>query len=1318
MKKILIAFSTLIGFAQISLAQGPGLVISEFLANPAGTDSPFEYVELVATKTIDFSVTPYSVVFTNNGTATASGWIAGGGITYGFDISTGIVNQGDVVYVGGSTMVPTGTKLRVINTGTTNGDGFGNFNTGGVLGNGGGNADGIGVFALPTTSLTSNTVPIDAIFFGTGTGTAVVSGGTAGYQMPYNDLYPGGKLQSTAFLAPDAGSTQVIIATGTFNNVTGSFTTARNYAIAPATDMATAITFSTASGNVSFAVQTTPTNQTINETTATATFNITVTSANSAQAIVQVVPSFYSTATLGVDYTISNSIIVAPAGSTTTQTVTVNIINDALLEQKSELALFSLTPLTNATVTGANLHAVYINDDDNTAPIQSNELVFQLLGSYSNGAEGTNSAEIVAHDPSTQRLYIANSIGSKLDIVNFSNPALPTLISSTPMIPTHGNINSVAVYNGLVACAIENSANPQDSGKIVFFDASGVFISSVKVGAMPDMLTFNHAGNKVVVACEGEPNAAYTNDPQGRVCVVDVTAGAATLTQSNVTFINFTGYDGTEVALRAAGIRIFGPGASASMDFEPEYVTISDDDLTAWVTLQENNAVAKIDLSTNTITQLMPLGYRDLSIPGNGFDGSDQTAGINIANFPVKAMTLPDAIAQFTVAGTTYFVTANEGDSRAYAGYNEESRISGGAIVLDPTVFPNGTQLKSNIVAGRLNVTTSKGDIDSDGDFDELYSLGGRSFSIYNGTTGALVFDSGDDFERIISMNPTYAALFNVSNVVTAPVAKNRSDDKGPECEGITVAMIDGKYFAFASLERVGGVMIYNITDPMNPVYVGYHNNRSFATNGPDRGAEGMIYIDAANSPNGNSIMLLANEISSTLTIYQINTCAEVAGVSLTTDNGTEICAGSSTDVFTAPLPTITYQWFQNGNIMGGETDTVITVNTAGNYALAFASPSAACFDSTSLSIIVNPLPIVTANASATTLCSNDTLTLFGSGASSYTWDNGATDLIPFVLASSTTFNVTGIDTNGCSGISLIAITINTAPTISTVVTDADFCIGGSTTLTASGAPTISWTGSISNGVAFSPTSSNTYIATGTDASGCSNNDTVVITVYPLPLVGANATDTTVCEGTATTLTGTGANTYIWTGGITNGVSFVPTSTQTYTVTGTDLNSCVNTESILITFIPTPNPTITLTTGVLSIPVFTTMQWYLDGVLIPGATSASYTPTADGDYTVEVTDINGCLGTSTTFNYSTSGIVNETPNAFQVYPNPFTNILTITTTSNELSDLTLFNAQGQQVFGMKNFNGGQLDLSNLANGIYHLRIQNFVHQFTLVVVKN
>ncbi|HLP13100.1 MAG TPA: choice-of-anchor I family protein [Flavobacteriales bacterium] len=1310
MKKSIIAFSFLICLSVLGKAQGPKLIISEFMPNPPGTDSPQEYVELLATSFIDFSVTPYSVVFTNN-SATANGWVQGSTTTYAFNINTGTVNAGDVVYVGGDGMAPTGTKLRVINTGTTGGDVFGSLSTG-PLGNGGSNADGVGVFNVAASAITSNTIPIDAVFFGTGVGGAEFAG-TGGYTLPYNDHYAGGNVKSTSFLAPDPASGNAIIASGIFNTTTGSFTTQRTFTILPATDLVSAITFSTTPGNVSFAVAST--NQTVNETTASATFNITVTSANSAQAIVQVVPSALSTATLGVDYTISNNIIVAPAGSTVTQVVTINMLDDASIES-SEYAIFSLTPLTNATVTGGNLHAFYIKDDDNIAPAETNELVFQLLGSYSNGTEGSNSAEIVAHDPTTQRLYIANSIGAKLDIVDFSNPSSPSLISSVVVTPTYGNINSVAVNNGTVACAIESTVSPQDSGKVVFFDANGTFISSVKVGAMPDMLTFNHAGTKVIVACEGEPNAAYTNDPEGRVCSIDISGGVASVTQSNVSFINFTAYDGMETTLRAMGIRIYGPFATTSKDFEPEYVTISDDDQIAWVSLQENNALAQIDLNTNTIIQLMPLGYKDLSLPGNGLDASDQTVGINIANFPVKAMNLPDALAHMTIGGVTYVVTANEGDSREYAGFSEPVRLS--TMTLDAIAFPNAAQLKSNVVAGRLNMTNQLGDIDSDGDFDELYSLGGRSFSIYNGTTGALVFDSGDDFERIISQHPTYSALFNASNTSGAAVAKNRSDDKGPECEGVTVAQINNEWFAFASLERVGGVMIYNITDPLNPVYVGYHNNRSFATNGPDRGAEGMIYIDAADSPNGNAIMLLANEISSTLTIYQINTCEEMAGVNLTSTNGAAICSGDITELFTAPLAGVTYQWYDSGGILAGETDTVLNVATANTYSLHYISSTYTCADASSVDVTVNPLPVVVASASAATVCSNEPLTLTGSGAVSYAWDNGATDAVPFLLSTSTTFTLVGTDANGCSGMDNISISVNTAPAVSTISTDYDFCVGGSTTLTASGASTISWSGGISNGVSFSPTTTNAYIATGTDASGCSDTDTVTITVHPLPTVGAIATNSNVCQGNSTALNGTGASTYSWSDGVVNGFGFVPTSTHTYVVTGTDINGCINTGSILITVLSLPAPTIVNTAGVLSIPTYTTMQWYLNGVSIPGATASSYTPAVDGDYSVVVTDPNGCTGNSATYTLNTSGVTELSEGNFSIYPNPFNNMLNIINKNNEVSDLTIIDALGKVVYRDAQFISGQIDLSNLSNGIYHVKIQAFANQYTKVVVKN
>lgn len=217
-------------FASSTQAQ---LLISEYLANPAGTDSPFEFVELIAADNINFATTPYSVVFANNGTATPNGWIAGADLTYGFSITAGSVSRGDVVYVGGSSMTPTGTKLRVIDTANSSGDRFGNAASG-VLGNGGANADGIAVFNAGIDSLTPATAPIDAIFFGSGTGGSVVSGGTEGYELPINDHYSGGKLQAGSFVASDPPSAQYTVASGSYDTSSGTWLSPRTFTLTPA----------------------------------------------------------------------------------------------------------------------------------------------------------------------------------------------------------------------------------------------------------------------------------------------------------------------------------------------------------------------------------------------------------------------------------------------------------------------------------------------------------------------------------------------------------------------------------------------------------------------------------------------------------------------------------------------------------------------------------------------------------------------------------------------------------------------------------------------------------------------------------------------------------------------------------------------------------------------------------------------------------------------------------------------------------------------------------------------------------------------------
>lgn len=1124
--------------------------------------------------------------------------------------------------------------------------------------------------------------------------------------------------------------------------------------------------------NIGFA----STHQTVNENVGSVNINLSISNSNIAPSSVDVIALGISNATAGTDYVISNATVTFPPSSTGTLPLNITINNDAVSEQ-TEYIVLQLSNPVNATITGTTRYYLYIKDNDRVVPAFTNELSLQLLSSYQNGSEGTNSAEIVAHDVASQRLFVANSIGNKLDILNFSNPSAITSIASVPL-STYGSINSVDVRNGIVACAMENNTNPQAQGKVVFFDINGVYQNEVAVGAMPDMITFNHAGNKLLVACEGEPNATYTNDPEGEVCIIDISGGIPALTQANVTFVTFAQFNGQENALRAQGIRIFGPGASAAKDFEPEYITVSDDDNTAWVSLQENNALAVINLTTNQVTQLLPLGFKNHNAFGNGFDISDQTNAINIANFPVKGIYMPDAITHIDIGGTTYILTANEGDSREYAGYSEITRLSNAGYVLDPGVFPNAAAMKANVFMGRLNVLNSLGDTDNDGDFDEIYCMGARSLSIWNATTGNLVYDSGDDFEQITANHPVFSQLFNASNTAGAAVAKNRSDDKGPEPEGVVVAEINGNKYAFVSQERIGGAMIYNINNPNAPYFVSYANNRSFATNGPDRGAEGMIFIPALNSPNGNDLIILANEISSSLTIYQVNSCQQISGVALTPSASTGICQGAQITISSPANPSLNYQWYNNGVAISGENSNNLTVNAAGNYVLHFDNVSSSCSGNTApVQISVNPLPAVSASATLDTLCAGGQTTLSGSGAQNYSWSNGVTDGNPFTPSATQTYTVTGTDANNCSNTATITITVHALPNVGTVVsqdtvcagqqvalngtgalnyvwnngvsngipftptstqnytvtgTDANgcsdssvvfivvnnlpavtatatqtvVCAGGQTTLNGNGAQAYTWTGGVINNTAFAPTSTQTYTVTGTDANNCSNTAAITITVNPLPNVTANATQTLVCSGQQIVLSGSGAQSYTWTGGVTNNVSFIPSATQTYTVTGTNASNCSNTATITVTVNPTPTVTVVNNSNVLSTTnTYVSYQWYFNGSPISGATSQSYTATQNGNYFVAVTDVNGCSNTSTITNVNSVGINEYGKFIVEVYPNPVSNELTINAGGKEIKSIVLFNALGAEVKNETiSSTSTTSDLRMLEPGMYFLKL--------------
>jgi len=932
------------------------------------------------------------------------------------------------------------------------------------------------------------------------------------------------------------------------------------------------------------------------------------------------------------------------------------------------------------------------NFDEGDRPI-----TLTALGTYTAGGEG--SAEIVAYDASSRRLFVVNAATATVDVLNVRNPRQPSKITTIDT-SRFGSPNSVAVRDGLVAVAIES--NPKtDPGRLALYDTRGKLLAVVRVGSLPDMVTFTPDGHHVLVANEGEPSGYGTGhtDPEGSVSIVRIPKAPGQikkLTDADVRTAAFTQFNGLEAQLRSQGIRIYGPNATAAQDFEPEYIAVSPDSRRAYVTLQENNAIAEIDIESATVKALRPLGFKDYStppqvaatyewkrrpsigataagqrlqlggfsglayegvaedgklkfithtdrgpngeptgirrpfllpqfnprivrftldpadgtfeltqqislqdskgkpltgvsntgistdpnqphndevpvdlrdnvlpldplggdfegiavapdgtfwmadeyrpaiyhfsksgrlierlvpigthaaanapvpaagtagrfgtealpavlaqrrqnrgmegiaiqdgkiyafvqsplrnpatlgnsalnamknvrivefdpatratrqflyvmdnppavspddtradkigdvaaMPGGGFlvlerdddavpedpietitkkvyaasltdatdisnlgpflvdgvsksvdqmtveelaavgvqpatkklhvdlaqagyagvekveglalldsgqlalindndfgvagividnatgrftlapgyvpedvvlgmvnvpglDASDRDERIDIQQWPVFGMYQPDAIALFKSGRNHYLITANEGDARDWPGFSEEARI--GSLTLDPAAFPDATTLKKNANLGRLNVTKTLGDVDGDGDYDALYTLGGRSFAIW-GLDGSLVFDSGSDFERIIAArNPEY---FNASNDDRS--FDSRSDNKGPEPEAVTIGNIGKRTYAFIGLERMGGIMIYDVTNATSPVFVNYVNNRDFSVDpataaaARDLGPEGVIFIDAKDSPTRAPLLAVANEISGTVTLYEV----------------------------------------------------------------------------------------------------------------------------------------------------------------------------------------------------------------------------------------------------------------------------------------------------------------------------------------------------------------------------------------------------------------------------------------------------------------
>jgi DNA-binding beta-propeller fold protein YncE len=543
------------------------------------------------------------------------------------------------------------------------------------------------------------------------------------------------------------------------------------------------------------------------------------------------------------------------------------------------LALASLTLAHCASAPPPAIEPISYQRGDSTI-----RLVF--LGRYTMGFFGTGGAVPATYDPQTRRLFVVNADRGWIDTVDIADPAAPKLVRRQVLLG-YGFPQSIALSRGILAVAFSSFIDTLP-GKVLFFDTEGKrFSDIVRVGAKPVQLRFTPDGGKLVVVNHGEANDSYTVDPEGTISIIDLgiedadCRGATCAIRPRVAQLDFRSFNDQETALRREGVRIYGPGASVAQDLEPEAVAIAPNGGRAWVSLQRNNAVAVVDLTSERIARIFALGTKDHGRPGAGLDGSSVDGGINIRPWPVEGLYMPDIFEAYTVAGETFLVTPNEGDPRESGGFVEEALLR--TLSLDPEVFPNAVVLQQDGNLGRLRVSAVDGDLDGDGAVDRIFSYGGRSFAIWTGE-GELVFDSGDDLERVIA--EAVPSCFNCGGGSIR--FDERSDARGPEPEALALGRIDGRDYAFIEPERIGGVYVYDITDPRAPVFQQYVNYRDFSVDpeqvceekrpiseacaaAGDLEPEGVLFIAAEDSPIGEPLVVLTHELSTSATIWRVD---------------------------------------------------------------------------------------------------------------------------------------------------------------------------------------------------------------------------------------------------------------------------------------------------------------------------------------------------------------------------------------------------------------------------------------------------------------
>ena len=476
-------------------------------------------------------------------------------------------------------------------------------------------------------------------------------------------------------------------------------------------------------------------------------------------------------------------------------------------------------------------------------------LTMERLSSINIGTPNADGgvAEIVSYNADTKEAYVVNGQDGLLYRFDVAETGLAQKDSKDMrgLIDgfIYGDMTSVAVdtVNNHIAVALQ-AQDYADTGRIALLDYDFKLIASYEVGIQPDMVTFTHDGRMLLSANEGEPREGYGEgkiDPAGSVSIIN-------LMDETVTTAGFEAFDSAELAVAGVLIgKVNGEMNKAAVDLEPEYIAVSSDDSKAYVSLQEANAIATVDLDKKAVTSVKSMGFKDLSLEKNAIDLVEDNK-YEAKTYPgAVGVFMPDAISIFEANGISYLVTANEGDAREWGDYKNEAKAELAAS--------DGSAAKKVRVLDKACTTVP--------DAGKEYLYGGRSFAIYNADTMEMVYESGNDFEsKTAKYLPDW---FNCSNDNTT--IDDRSTKKGPEAESVTIGQIGDKTYAFIALERIGGVMAYDVTSPANVSYLNYINTRDFSADiAGDDSPEGLCFL----SLDGTPMLLAACEVSGTVAAY------------------------------------------------------------------------------------------------------------------------------------------------------------------------------------------------------------------------------------------------------------------------------------------------------------------------------------------------------------------------------------------------------------------------------------------------------------------